>query len=80
VEFLTASLIQDFQNTDKLSVFVREAKRMGLHVLPPDINKSDPLFKVESLGDSSTVKGIRYGLAVLKNVGAYPIALSIGHL
>ena len=34
-------------NTDKLSVFVNDAKKMGIKILPPDINKSKIDFDVE---------------------------------
>ena len=61
-EFMTALMIHDFQNTDKLRVFIREAKRMNIPLFPPDVNTSQPLFSV-------TASGIRYGLAALKGVG-----------
>ncbi len=67
VEFMAASLTLDFQNTDKLTVFAREVLRMNIPLLPPDINTSEPFFKVETLGDGKL--GIRYALAALKNVG-----------
>jgi DNA polymerase-3 subunit alpha len=62
VEFMAASMTLDAGNTDKLSVFKQELDRMGIDLLPPDINKSDVMFKVE--GDA-----VRYALAALKGVG-----------
>jgi len=77
VEFMAASMNLDLNNTDKLASFVAEAKRIGIPVLPPDINVSAPRFSVEPV-DVETMKyarveargrAIRYGLAALKNVG-----------
>lgn len=62
VEFMTALMVHDAHNTDKLRKFIREAKHMNIPIFPPDVNASFPLFTVES-------KGIRYGLAALKGVG-----------
>jgi len=62
-EFMAASLSADMENTDKVVVLISEAKRMGLSVLPPDINESDYAFKVE------TSDKIRYGLGAIKGVG-----------
>ena len=62
VEFMAASMTLDAGNTDKLSVFKQELDRMGIELLPPDINKSDVMFKVED-------GKVRYALAALKGVG-----------
>lgn len=64
VEFMTALLTSERDNTDKIVEYVNESLRMGLKVQPPDINESQALFKVE---DAST---IRFGLLGIKNVGA----------
>ncbi|HTY44544.1 MAG TPA: DNA polymerase III subunit alpha, partial [Patescibacteria group bacterium] len=63
VEFMTALLTSERDNTDKIVEYVTEANHMGLEVLPPDINESDALFKVVD------PKTIRYGLLAVKNVG-----------
>lgn len=63
VEFMTALLTSERDNTDKIVEYVNETSRMGLKVLPPDINESEVLFKVE---DQNT---IRFGLLAVKNVG-----------
>ena len=65
VEFLAASMTVDRGNTDKLSVFKFEANRMGIPVLPPDINVSGVDFTVDAAQG-----GIRYALGAIKNVGA----------
>lgn len=63
LEFLIANLVH---RPEKLSTFVREIKRKGFEVLPPDINHSGDRFTL--------VNGtVRYGLQDLKNVG--PAAL-----
>ncbi|MDD4894657.1 MAG: DNA polymerase III subunit alpha, partial [Candidatus Omnitrophica bacterium] len=46
VEFMCALLTSERDNTDKIVEYVNEAERMGIKVLPPDINESDALFKV----------------------------------
>jgi len=62
-EFMTALLSSEMGNTDKLVVYLDEAKRMGLTVLPPDVNASQAALAVVD------VKTIRCGLGVIKNVG-----------
>jgi DNA polymerase-3 subunit alpha len=63
VEFMTALLTSERDNTDKIVEYVNEAGRMGIQVLPANINESDAYFKVV---DDST---IRFGLLAVKNVG-----------
>ena len=63
VEFMTALLTSERDNTDKIVEYVNEASRMGLKVLPPDINESEALFKVV---DKNTIS---FGLLAIKNVG-----------
>ncbi len=62
-EFMTALLTSEMGNTDKVVVYLDESRRMGLRVLPPDINESQPMMTVV---DAQT---IRCGLGVIKNVG-----------
>lgn len=62
VEFMTASMTLDYGNTDKLATFKQEVTRMGISLLPPDINKSGVMFIVDD-------GRIRYALAALKGVG-----------
>ncbi|MGE5196903.1 MAG: DNA polymerase III subunit alpha [Deltaproteobacteria bacterium] len=63
IEFMTALLTSERDSTDKIVEYVNEAGRMGIKILPPDINESDALFTV---ADSNT---IRFGLLAVKNVG-----------
>ena len=68
VEFLAASMTLDLGNTDKLNHFRQELSRLGIALLPPDINRSDVAFSVEA--DPKTGKpAIRYALAAVKGVG-----------
>jgi DNA polymerase-3 subunit alpha len=63
LEFITALMHSDLENMDRIAIDIKEAKRMGFKILPPDINKSDIYFNPE--GDDS----IRFGLGAIKNVG-----------
>ncbi|MFH1202344.1 MAG: DNA polymerase III subunit alpha [Candidatus Omnitrophota bacterium] len=62
-EFMSALLTSEKDNTDKIVEYVNEANRMGIKILPPDIN--------ESMANFSIVKDkvIRFGLIAIKNVG-----------
>ena len=62
VEFMTALLTSERDNTDKVALYINETLRMGMKVLPPDINESYANFTVVE-------GGIRFGLAAVKNVG-----------
>ncbi|MGB0747756.1 MAG: DNA polymerase III subunit alpha [Magnetospiraceae bacterium] len=68
VQFLAASMTLDINNTDKLNVFRQELDRQGIAVLPPDINRSQVVFSVETDGEGKLA--VRYALAAIKNVGA----------
>lgn len=57
VQFIAACMTYEAVNTDKLSQFVGEAKRMGIPVLPPDINRSEVWFSVEAGSVSSLPEG-----------------------
>jgi DNA polymerase-3 subunit alpha len=68
VEFLAALMTLDFGNTDKLNVFRQELNRLGIRLLPPDINRSAVTFTVEPDPKSGN-PAIRYALAAVKGVG-----------
>ena len=74
VEFMAGLLSNEINNTDKISVFVGECKRMGIAILPPDIDKSALKFTPE---EHDGKMAIRYGLAAIKNVGEAAMQLSI---
>ncbi|MCS7173423.1 MAG: DNA polymerase III subunit alpha [Armatimonadetes bacterium] len=62
-EYMTAVLSADSGNLERIALDVEECRRMGMEVLPPDINQSDVDFTVV---DDRT---IRFGLGSIKNVG-----------
>ena len=67
VEFMTASINYELNNTEKLNRYLDDCKRMNIKILKPNINYSSANFKIEL--DDNNKKSIRYGLAALKNVG-----------
>lgn len=69
VEFMTALMNLDKNNTDKISYFKQELDRINVKLLPPDINKSNSNFSVETLENGELA--IRYGLSAIKGVGEF---------
>ncbi len=68
VEFFAAAMNFELGDTDKLGLYRQELSRNGILLLPPDVNKSFPIFRPE---ETSGGKGaIRYALAAIKGVGA----------
>lgn len=65
-DFFAASMAFDISNTDKLSIFVDDMRRLGVTLLPPCINRSQADFSVERCDESLAV---RYALGALKGVG-----------
>lgn len=74
VEFMCAVLSNEVDDTDKISYYVDEVKRMGLVLLPPDLNKSLLKFAPES---HEGTEAVRFGLSGVKNVGAGAMAAVI---
>jgi DNA polymerase-3 subunit alpha len=67
VEFMAALMSLDIGNTDKLNVFRQESNRLGIRLLPPDVQRSGDAFTVETTPQGPA---IRYALAAVKGVGA----------
>ncbi len=67
VEFMSALLTSERDNTDKVVEYVKESKVMGITVLPPDVNTSFAQFSVVDNNN------IRYGLLAVKNIGGHAI-------
>ncbi len=65
VEYFAALLTADSGDTEQISLFVTEAKRMNIPVLPPDVNESGSAFTV--VGEKKDT--IRFGLSSIKNFG-----------
>lgn len=68
VAFLAASMSLDYSNTDKLAGHMQEAARLGIPVLPPDVNRSAHDFVVEQREEDGK-PAIRFALAAVKRVG-----------
>ena len=62
VEFMAALMSSVMGDTNSVSLYIAECKRLGIEILPPDINESFKKFTV--VGDK-----IRFGLLAVKNVG-----------
>ncbi len=65
-EFIAASMTLDMGNADKLNSFAQEARRLGIRIEPPSVNRSEVGF-VPGEG------AIRYSLAAVKNVGRHAV-------
>lgn len=63
VEFMTALLTSERDNTDKIVEYVNEAQHMSIKISPPNINTSNVLFTVAGQSE------ISFGLLAVKNVG-----------
>ena len=64
VEFMAAVLTSEKTDVERIAVLIEECKKMGIEVLPPDINESFMNFSVVPLKNQ-----IRFGLLAIKNVG-----------
>ncbi|OPY57308.1 MAG: DNA polymerase III subunit alpha [Pelotomaculum sp. PtaU1.Bin035] len=62
VYYMAALITSVKDNTDKVAAYIEECRRLGIDVLPPDVNESRENFTV--VGNK-----IRFGLAALKNIG-----------
>jgi len=83
VEYMTALLSSEVQDTDKVVKYIYEARQMGISILPPDVNESRWDFTVveahdrENIEPGSSIGSIRFGLAAVKNVGISAIEAMI---
>ncbi|MFW5840572.1 MAG: OB-fold nucleic acid binding domain-containing protein, partial [Planctomycetota bacterium] len=62
-QFLAATLTFECGDTDKVVQYMAEARRMGIEILPPDINTCGSAFAVDG-------EAVRFGLSAVKGVGA----------
>jgi DNA polymerase-3 subunit alpha len=67
VEFMAALLQNERTNKDKTALYLGEARRMGIQVLPPDVNES--VSEYSAVGDV-----VRFGLGAIRNVGDKVVA------
>ncbi len=61
-QYMAALMTSVLDNSVKISEYIAECKDLGIAVLPPDLNESEAFFTVVD-------KGIRFGLAAVKNIG-----------
>jgi DNA polymerase III subunit alpha len=62
-EYMAAVLTSVADDKDKSALYLSESRRMGVTVLPPDVNASAPMF-------TAVGADVRFGLAAIRNVGA----------
>ncbi|MCL5795206.1 MAG: DNA polymerase III subunit alpha, partial [Patescibacteria group bacterium] len=63
-EFMAALLTSDFGNLDRVAIEIEECEKMGVEVIPPDVNQSFVEF-----GVVPQTENILFGLSAIKNVG-----------
>jgi DNA polymerase-3 subunit alpha len=61
-EFMAATLTSEMSDSSRVVTLIEECRRMGLEILPPDVNASEWKFTIEA-------GKIRYGLGAVRNVG-----------
>jgi len=62
-EFMAATLTSEMDNSDRVVALIGECRRLGIRVLPPDVNEGHVGFRATPRGD------IQFGLSAIKNVG-----------
>lgn len=68
-EYMTALLSVQSDDSTKVATFLEECRRLGIPILPPDVNHSMLDFDIQADPESGR-RGIRFGLAAIKNAGA----------
>ena len=68
-EYMAALLTSVGDSKDKLGMYLSECRRMGIQVLPPDVNESSGDFTAVPSADGVGVGDIRFGLGAIRNVG-----------
>ncbi|MCX6135664.1 MAG: DNA polymerase III subunit alpha [Ignavibacteriales bacterium] len=61
-EYMAATMTSEVSDTDKIVVLTDDCRKLGIPVLPPDVNEGDVTFVVKQ-------QAIRFGLSAIKNVG-----------
>jgi len=70
-EYMAAVLTSVKDDKDKMAIYLNECRRMGIKVLPPDVNESDSNF-------TPVGTDIRFGLSAIRNVGVNVVAEIVG--
>lgn len=73
VEYMTALLSAEKNDTSKVAFYVADCRSMGVDVLPPNVNTGGWDFTIEDHDDKPS--SIRFGLGAVKNVGQSPVDL-----
>jgi DNA polymerase III subunit alpha len=73
VEYMTALLSVTKHETEKMALYVNDARNLKVDVLPPDVNASIWDFTIEDREGKSPA--IRFGLGAVKNVGQGPVEI-----
>jgi DNA polymerase III subunit alpha len=71
-EFMSSLLTSERNDIERIAVLIEECKKMGMVVLPPDINESFTFFSVVPKKNQ-----IRFGLSAIKNVGSNIVELVV---
>ncbi|MDP7640553.1 MAG: DNA polymerase III subunit alpha, partial [Candidatus Hydrogenedentes bacterium] len=66
-EYMVAVLDAAADNAERMAVAVRETRRLGIRVLPPDVNLGEVTFSANPVGEPE--EAIRFGMSAVKNVG-----------
>ncbi|MEW6547763.1 MAG: DNA polymerase III subunit alpha [Bacillota bacterium] len=67
LQYMVALLTSVMDSTDDVAVYVEECRRLGVTLLPPDVNRGELEFSIEK--DASGRDAIRFGLGAIKNLG-----------
>ncbi|WP_309072169.1 DNA polymerase III subunit alpha [Arthrobacter sp.] len=70
-EYMAALLTSVGDDKDKLALYLNECRRMGITVLPPDVNESSVNF-------TPVGTDIRFGMGAIRNVGANVVGAMVG--
>ena len=65
-EFMAAMMNSVTGNSEKVAFYIQHLRRLGIPVLPPDINRSADKFSVDRMDGTTSV---RFGMGAVKNVG-----------
>lgn len=68
-EFMAALLTCECDNTDKIGEYISEIRNWSIEILPPDINKSEGEFTIESKNKDNNFCAIRFALSAIKGIG-----------
>jgi DNA polymerase-3 subunit alpha len=72
-EYLAALMAAYVEKTDKVVGTIEECERLGIQVLPPDVNASEGDFTVAEPTEGKYTGAVRFGLFAIKNVGKAPV-------